>query len=358
MPPALLSPSVPPPMPPAVAPERVAVSVIIPAYNIVRYLEACVRSVLAQTWRDFELILVDDGSTDGTAALCDRLALEAGADGPAVRVVHRPNGGPGAARNAGLDAARGVEAIAFIDGDDVVHCRYLEVLVGTMQRTGAHIVQAPFVLLGAADRPQYGPARLARPLPDDVPAHRAPAQQALSDMLYQRPGRFDSSPCKLFSRTAVEGLRFDTQYHAYEDLLALADLLVRHSDLVTVTVAAPIYFYFKQADGTLNARSVVRTDAFDVCDALDALMRERRPDLLPAVRSRRLSVAFNILRLLAPSSPSGPMARRCWQTVCSLRGACLRDARVRAKSKAGILLSYAGRRVTLACFRLVQAAIG
>ena len=344
---------------PAPSHPQVAVSVIIPAYNIVRYLEACVRSVLRQTWRDFELILVDDGSTDGTATLCDRLAAEASAhgDAPAVRVLHRPNGGPAAARNAGLDAARAAEAIAFIDGDDVVHERYLAVLVDALRRSGADVVQAPFVLLGEADRPRYDAARLARPLPVAARMHSATATEALADMLYQRPGRFDSSLWgKMFRRDLFYGLRLPEQWHVYEDLYTMAQLLGRSCDVVLLS--SPVYFYFKQADGTLNTRSVVRSDAFDVCDALIALMQEHHPALVSAARSRKLSVAFNILRLLSastvPSASAEIMARRCWLTVRALRCGCLADPNVRAKSKVGILLSYAGRRLTMACFRLFR----
>ena len=100
------------------------VSVIIPVYNGERYLRACIDSVLNQTWRDFELICVDDGSTDGTAAI-----LEDSASGDArIRVLHRPHSDAGSCRNAGYDAANG-DALAFLDADDVFSPRLLEVLV-------------------------------------------------------------------------------------------------------------------------------------------------------------------------------------------------------------------------------------
>ena len=73
-------------------------SVVIPVYNVKEYLERCVTSVLNQPCADYEMILVDDGSTDGSGALCDRLALRS----PKIRVIHQKNGGLGAARNTGL----------------------------------------------------------------------------------------------------------------------------------------------------------------------------------------------------------------------------------------------------------------
>ena len=91
------------------------ISIIIPVYNGEQHLERCVRSVLNQTYRKLEIILVNDGSTDGTAALCDRLATE----DARIRVIHQENGGVSAARNAGLDAATG-RFIGFVDADDTI----------------------------------------------------------------------------------------------------------------------------------------------------------------------------------------------------------------------------------------------
>lgn len=88
-------------------------SFIIPVYNCKSYLPACVESILAAGAEEFEILLVDDGSTDGSGALCDRLAVE---HSP-VRVLHKPNGGVSSARNAGIAAARG-DYVLFLDADD------------------------------------------------------------------------------------------------------------------------------------------------------------------------------------------------------------------------------------------------
>ncbi len=95
-------------------------SVIIPAFNVELYLEKCVRSVLDQTSRDFELIIVDDGSTDGTPAICDKLAAD-----ERVRVVHRENGGVNSARRQAAETARG-EYIVCVDADDCADRTLLE----------------------------------------------------------------------------------------------------------------------------------------------------------------------------------------------------------------------------------------
>ena len=97
------------------------ISVIVPVYNVENYLHKCVDSILKQTLSDIELILVDDGSPDGSGAICDEYAQK----DSRVKVIHKPNGGVSSARNAGIEAARG-EWLCFVDGDDYIDATYLE----------------------------------------------------------------------------------------------------------------------------------------------------------------------------------------------------------------------------------------
>ncbi len=91
------------------------ISIIVPVYNTEKYLDQCIQSVLAQTYTNWELLLIDDGSTDSSGAICDRYAEQ----DSRIRVFHKPNGGVSSARNLGLDNARG-EWITFVDSDDWV----------------------------------------------------------------------------------------------------------------------------------------------------------------------------------------------------------------------------------------------
>lgn len=99
------------------------VSVIIPIYNVERYLDRCVQSVLSQTLKDIEIILVDDGSPDGCPAMCDEYAKK----DCRVKVIHKKNGGLGYARNSGLEIATG-EYVAFVDSDDFIDVKMYETL--------------------------------------------------------------------------------------------------------------------------------------------------------------------------------------------------------------------------------------
>ena len=110
-------------------------SVVIPVYNVKDYLPKCIDSVLAQDFTDYEVILIDDGSTDGeSGAICDRYAA---AHPERIRAIHKPNGGVGEARNVGIEAAQG-EYLIFIDSDDYIAPGMFRVLADAVAGLIAH----------------------------------------------------------------------------------------------------------------------------------------------------------------------------------------------------------------------------
>lgn len=115
------------------------ISVIVPIYNVEPYLCRCVDSILNQTFRDIEVLLVDDGSPDGCGAICDEYA----ARDARVRVIHKKNGGLSSARNAGIDEAAG-EWLAFVDSDDWMDLDMLEILHTAAIRHGAQIAECSY----------------------------------------------------------------------------------------------------------------------------------------------------------------------------------------------------------------------
>ena len=103
------------------------ISIIVPIYNSIAFLPACVESIINQTTDDWELILVDDGSTDGSGSMCDAYAKQ----DPRIHSFHQPNCGASAARNAGLRYAQG-EVVSFVDSDDWVEPEYVETIIKSM----------------------------------------------------------------------------------------------------------------------------------------------------------------------------------------------------------------------------------
>ena len=105
------------------------ISIIVPVYNVEQYLENCIESILNQTFKDFELILVDDGSTDNSGKICDIYEKK----DSRIKVIHKNNGGLSSARNTGLDIACG-KYIGFVDSDDSIHPKMYEVLYNLIEK--------------------------------------------------------------------------------------------------------------------------------------------------------------------------------------------------------------------------------
>lgn len=110
------------------------ISVIVPVYNVEKYITKCIDSILAQSFSDFELLLVDDGSTDSSGSICDEYSKK----DSRVRVIHKENSGPSDARNMGIAQATG-DYVTYIDSDDLVHVDYLELLYNSLKENDAEI---------------------------------------------------------------------------------------------------------------------------------------------------------------------------------------------------------------------------
>ena len=129
------------------------ISVIVPVYKVEKFIHRCVDSVLGQSYRDFELILVDDGSPDSCGAICDAYALQ----DSRVRVIHQKNGGLSAARNTGIDYVMANSAshwLVFVDSDDWVHPEYLQTLYSAAEQTLCKISACGFFRTEGEDFPQ------------------------------------------------------------------------------------------------------------------------------------------------------------------------------------------------------------
>ena len=173
------------------------ISVIIPVYNTEQYLRRCIDSVLAQTYKDFELLLIDDGSKDSSGAICDEYA----AQDTRVRVFHKENGGVSSARNIGLDYAQG-EWVTFVDADDYIEENFLKSFEGNLD--------ADLVVGGMIEKGPQG--NLLRNIPSGY--HHPPTfalEGNLTKLAFQ-------SPCgKMYRGSLVKKLRFDESMIIGED---------------------------------------------------------------------------------------------------------------------------------------------
>ena len=254
------------------------ISVIVPVYNVETYLAECLASLLAQTYSQYEIILVDDGSTDGCPALCDRYA----AQNDRVRVVHQQNKGLSGARNTGIRAAQG-ELLAFVDSDDTVSERMLETLWRLMQNCEADIASATYQDL------------------KQTPPQIYTAEEGLLHLLKEDTGMTTSACFKLFRTSVFDGIRFP-EGQIFEDFATIP--LVYAQAKRIVHTEEKLYFYRRDNNNSIMHSQVKKQLAYyDVSDGIERFMAERYPQLVKQVRIRRTRFSIAFYRQAVQSVP-------------------------------------------------------
>lgn len=316
------------------------ISVIIPVYNVEEFLPRCIDSVLRQTYTNLEIIIVDDGSTDGSARMVDDYAH----NNEQVKVAHIAHAGQARARNVALDMVTG-SFVAFVDSDDYIVPWFIEVLWEYLCMAQADIAECAWI---EEDENKFDRQAIDDTLPSEMPdpiifEHDA----AINDSFYQR--RLTSSLCRRLFRVALfNNYRFK-EGRIYEDLDAEYPLLSQCTRVVYVPIT--LYAYLHRPQSTLGVMSLDRTAVLDVTDELEQRVGREAPRFLPAVRSRKLSANFNILLLCDRSDERyATVADRCWNNICALRLHCLVDPHIRFKNRMGIIASFLGRRLFLTLF--------
>lgn len=209
-----------------------SISVIVPVYNVAPYLERCLESVLSQTIPTWEMILIDDGSTDGSDLICDRYASK----DRRIRVIHQTNSGLSAARNKGIAMARG-DYLTFVDSDDWIHPAYLEKL-----KAATRSCQCKIAMAGVLRCKQYMLSNLAETLP-----LRISRDDAIPRMLR---GEWISAWAKLYHRSLFDDLLFPEKRNN-EDYAILIYLFERCD--VLCFLSEPLYYYFVRENSITNS---------------------------------------------------------------------------------------------------------
>lgn len=214
------------------------ISAIVTIYNIEKYINRCVQSLMEQTYSDIEIILVDDGSTDDSGKICDDLASE----DPRIVVIHKTNGGNANARNAGIDVSKG-EFITFVDGDDYLEKDAFEEMLAEMADEDTSIVCCGMIITDVEgnDSVQTSKERLV-----------LSREQAMLDF-FTRAGNVKPSACnKLFRREIFDnGLRFRNEV-IHEDTEAMPRFLNQAKSVVVVNKA--FYHYVRRNNSARTSR--------------------------------------------------------------------------------------------------------
>lgn len=234
---------------------RPKVSIIIPIYNVEAYLEECVDSVLIQTFKDFEILLIDDGSKDLSGKFCDEIALK----DSRIRVFHKSNGGLSSARNHGMDRALG-EYVIFLDSDDYwINKDILSLLIGKAESENLDVVRGEFVNVDAKGKQLFTPD-----LPEETLNLQNQILSSYEMMKFVINGRFFSW-LFMFRKSAIGCLRFDENRKFQEDI----DFAIKFFSKNYRCGYLPIQFYaYRQRENSIMSTPRINNlvNSFSLCD--------------------------------------------------------------------------------------------
>lgn len=240
------------------------ISVIVPVYNVEAYLERCVESILQQTYAHFELILINDGSTDSSGQICDHLASQY----ENIKVYHIENAGVSNARNMGIQLATG-SWVTFIDSDDFVTQDYLATLASAVEGVNVGFVIAPL-------------HHIKNGIVTDLPPHSGKTElwsteETMKELLMTTRTSF-FPVAKLFKRDLLADEKFNTNYHLAEDALFLTELLLK-TRCSCVFIDKPVYYYdHREGSATTSVNRHV-FDTIEVYQQIIAQVSQAFPNL-------------------------------------------------------------------------------
>ncbi|MCD8379208.1 MAG: glycosyltransferase [Lachnospiraceae bacterium] len=329
--------------------EEKLISVIVPVYNIKEYLPRCVASITAQTYRSLEIILVDDGSTDGTGALCDELA----ASDSRIRVLHKENGGSSSARNLGIRQARG-EYFGFVDSDDYISEDMYALL---MEAVTAY--DCPAAQVGRDEVAASGERLPDICVPPDTPVLIA-AQDFMRELLMHRG---DCSFCtKLMHRSLFLNRQFPEGV-LNEDFHLLIQMLTEMKGIVSLPGRCYHVFYRPDSNTRSTQKSHfsrVYADNVDNADLAYALVQERWPLLIQTAERfglyQRLDYLLHIP--IEQMQPDNARYREICVNVHTNLSAGLKNPLLTKKNKIYLLLFAAAPKLTRKFHRLTMRLRG
>lgn len=211
------------------------ISIIVPVYNVEEYVARCIDSIIHQTFEDFEVQLIDDGSTDQSGTICDEYAQK----NQRIKVTHTPNRGVSSARNTGLEKASG-EYICFVDSDDFVHPRFLELLYQTITSSNADIAICQC-------------EKIKNDIIQDLDCHDLKLEIKEIDYLdYINDRSRNNVWTKIYKHSILVNHFFDPDLSYSEDAVFNFSLICSVKDLKLVKIDLPLYYYYIRENSLLH----------------------------------------------------------------------------------------------------------
>ena len=267
--------------------ENPAITVIIPAYNAEKYLPGCLDSISGQSFTDWELIIADGGSSDGTG----QIAREAAAKDSRIKFIETEKQGVSAARNACIEAARG-RYLAFVDADDLIGPDYLTDLFEHAEKIGADITQCSFIFV-MEDGTE-------KPDPNGIDAVFSDSEDIMKACFRGSQGDIRVSVwAKLFRRETFKDIRFDTGLRIYEDAFYVYECCRKAESVCCFP--APLYRYVQHGSSATHSRLLeIYPDFFKMFAKQRSDFRDKS-SIRKCISIRQAGTALWLMRILQES---------------------------------------------------------
>ena len=262
------------------------ISIIIPVYNVKPYLKKCVDSVITQTYKNLEIIIVDDGSTDGSGALCD----EIGKQEKRIKIYHKENGGLSSARNYGIDRANG-EYLGFIDSDDYIEKDMYETLLRLVLKDNAEMSMC--AMCDVFGGKEYWKAKVAEEI--TVTNAEAIKMALIGDVVSV------SAVNKLYKKDLFDDIRYP-EGKTLEDAFVIVDLLSK-CNKVAIT-SAQKYYYIHRNESITTRKFDGNLDAIDAYKRNYRIIEKEFPNLLDVAKMRLCWAHFYVLDRVVMNDPN------------------------------------------------------
>lgn len=250
------------------------VSVIIPVYNVEKYLEECIESVLKQTYKNLEIILVDDGSKDNSGNICDEYAKK----DERIKVIHKTNGGLSDARNAGIDIAKG-EYITFLDSDDFIEEDMYEFLVKNIEKANADISVCQVYYV-------YKDSKQTTHTPDVyLEMNSCDAIKYVNMLGYYTVAAYD----KLYKREIFEGIRYPVG-KVNEDWYVICEVFDKANKIVYSS--EPKYNYRKRK-GSITDDKKINLGMMDASKQCLEFVKQKYPEAVQMATQMYIYASMN-----------------------------------------------------------------
>nr|WP_083241780.1 glycosyltransferase family 2 protein [Enterococcus plantarum] len=263
------------------------ISIIVPVYNVEKYLDKCVNSILNQTFQDFELILVDDGSPDNCGQMCDDYAEI----DQRVIVIHQKNGGLSAARNAGIEIAKG-RYLGFVDSDDYIAEDMYELLYTNLKNEKADLATVGFLDIYAGKEPVVKERKYL--VTDMVGAAKIMFEGKLSTI---------SATNKLYKREIFKHIRYPVGMIT-EDAAVILDVLEETSKVV-IDTSQKYYYYHRENSISSNHFTMKDLDMIKAWEENESRVLEKYPELVNVAHTRVCWAYFTVLDKMMNSGELG-----------------------------------------------------